>query len=79
LKAFRAYATRAQSFNIAVGRFVIMPDHLHLFVCGPRNFILAEWMKGKARHLECLPRKFKSPSLAAWLLRSSNPNRRKLW
>jgi REP element-mobilizing transposase RayT len=43
LDAFRAYATRAQSFNIAVGRYVIMPDHLHLFVCGPHNFVLAEW------------------------------------
>jgi putative transposase len=26
-----------------------MPDHLHLFVCGPHNFVLAEWMKGLKR------------------------------
>ena len=47
--AFRTYATRAQSFNIAVGRYVIMPDHLHLFVCGPHDFVLAEWVKGLKR------------------------------
>jgi REP-associated tyrosine transposase len=48
-EAFHAYATRARSFNIAVGRYVIMPDHVHLFVCGPHDFILAEWMKGLKR------------------------------
>jgi putative transposase len=26
-----------------------MPDHLHLFVCGPHDFMLAEWMKGLKR------------------------------
>jgi REP element-mobilizing transposase RayT len=48
-EAFQTYGMRAQSFNIAVGRFVIMPDHLHLFVSVPRDFILAEWMKGLKR------------------------------
>src|SRR5688572_20603925 len=48
-EAFVQYATRAQSFNIAVGRFVIMPDHLHFFVCGDDNFTLSEWMKGLKR------------------------------
>lgn len=43
--AFVKYAARAQSFNIAVGRFVIMPDHLHLFVCGDQKFTLSEWVK----------------------------------
>ena len=47
--AFVEYARRAHSFNIAVGRFVIMPDHLHLFVCGDQNFVLGEWMKGLKR------------------------------
>lgn len=47
--AFRTYATRAQSFNIAVGRYVIMPNHIHLFVCGAHDFVLAEWMKGLKR------------------------------
>ena len=47
--AFVRYATRAQLFNIAVGRFVIMPGHLHLFVCGDHNFALSDWMKGLKR------------------------------
>jgi putative transposase len=38
--AARAYADH----NIAVGRYVIMPDHIHLFVCGPDNFELGGWV-----------------------------------
>ena len=35
------FAVRAcAEHNVAVGRYVIMPDHLHLFVCGPDDFIL---------------------------------------
>jgi putative transposase len=32
------------SFNIAVGRYVIMPDHVHLFVRGDHNFRLGPWI-----------------------------------
>jgi len=31
-------------FNIAVGQYVIMPDHVHLFVCGPKDFVLGRWI-----------------------------------
>ena len=42
---FVEFAKRAYSeHNIAVGRYVIMPDHLHLFVCGPDDFELGRWM-----------------------------------
>ena len=30
---------------IAVGRYVLMPDHIHLFVCGPVGFDLAQWVR----------------------------------
>ena len=30
--------------NIAVGRFVIMPDHIHFFVRGPHDFRLGSWV-----------------------------------
>ncbi|MEN3368597.1 MAG: REP-associated tyrosine transposase [Verrucomicrobiota bacterium] len=43
------YATPAESFNIAVGRYVIMPDHLHFFVRGGDDFLLPEWVKGLKR------------------------------
>jgi putative transposase len=31
-------------FNVALGRYVIMPDHVHLFVRGDRNFTLSSWI-----------------------------------
>jgi REP-associated tyrosine transposase len=36
----RAYAEH----NIAVGRYVLMPDHVHLFVTGPDDFDLGQWV-----------------------------------
>src|SRR5262249_14456920 len=43
--AFVAFASQANSQrNIAVGRYVIMPDHVHLFVRGPDNFELGSWV-----------------------------------
>jgi putative transposase len=42
---FRLFAERACSeHNIAVGRRVIMPDHIHLFGCGPDDFELGRWI-----------------------------------
>jgi len=38
--AISAYRDR----DIAVGRYVIMPDHVHLFVCGPHDFVLGPWV-----------------------------------
>jgi putative transposase len=43
--AFVAFASQANSrHNIAVGRYVIMPDHVHLFVRGPDDFQLGPWV-----------------------------------
>jgi REP element-mobilizing transposase RayT len=43
--AFVLFAKRAQcNFNVAVGRYVIMPDHIHLFVRGDPNFRLGPWI-----------------------------------
>jgi putative transposase len=48
--AFRSYALRGlNEFNIAVGRYVMMPDHLHLFVRGGPDFALPKWMNGLKR------------------------------
>jgi putative transposase len=44
-KAFVLFAKRAENnFNVAVGRYVIMPDHVHLFVRGGRSFRLGQWI-----------------------------------
>jgi putative transposase len=46
-QTFVAHGTQAISkFNVAVGRYVIMPDHLHFFVRGDRSFALGQWVKG---------------------------------
>jgi putative transposase len=42
--AFIEFARRAVEFNVAVGRYVIMPDHVHLFVCGDDEFVLSRWI-----------------------------------
>ena len=38
-----------ENFGVAVGRYVILPDHLHLFVQGGRDFVLGKWIKGLKR------------------------------
>jgi len=44
-RGFVAFATNAQrKFNVAVGRYVIMPDHVHLFVCGDATFVFGRWI-----------------------------------
>lgn len=51
-EAFSEYAERgAAEFDVAVGRYVIMPDHIHLFVCGGANFDLGLWVRGLKRAL----------------------------
>jgi REP element-mobilizing transposase RayT len=46
---FRSYCTRAADYNIGVGRYVIMPEHVHLFVRGDAKFELGTWIRGLKR------------------------------
>ena len=42
--AFQEFAVRGlEKKQIAIGRYVIMPDHLHVFVSGPHEFRLEQW------------------------------------
>jgi REP element-mobilizing transposase RayT len=42
---FHAFGVRAEKHNIAVGRYVLMPDHIHLFVAFPMtDLTLSEWI-----------------------------------
>jgi len=44
--AFLLFCTRAQERNVSVGRYVIMPDHIHLFVyLPPTGMILSAWIQ----------------------------------
>lgn len=41
---FRAFCVKAEEHHVAVGRYVIMPDHIHLFVAMPDTGItLSKW------------------------------------
>lgn len=57
----KGYARRGiNKFNVALGRYVIMPNHVHLFVRGDRNFSLSGWVGGLKRAI-CVA--LKSPRL----------------
>jgi putative transposase len=62
-------------FNVAIGRYVIMPDHLHLFVRGDQSFVLGNWVKGLKRAISQafpaeLATRFWQPGFFDHLLRS---------
>jgi putative transposase len=43
--AFCFFCARAQEHDLGVGRYVIMPDHIHLFVAfSPTGLTLSEWI-----------------------------------
>ena len=49
--AFRTFAERGLALNVAVGRYVIMPDHAHVFVRIGRDMTLSRWERGLKQHL----------------------------
>jgi len=50
------FAQRAErDFNVAVGRYVIMPDHIHLFVRGGLDFTLGRWVGALKQALAKVP------------------------
>jgi REP element-mobilizing transposase RayT len=51
MKAFVAFCSSAEQHNIGVGRFVIMPDHAHLFVRGHPEFHLGRWVGQLKQHI----------------------------
>ena len=44
--AFREYASRGLAFHVATGRYVLMPDHVHVFVRIGRDMTLRRWESG---------------------------------
>jgi REP element-mobilizing transposase RayT len=42
--AFRSFCFRAKERHIAVGRYILMPDHVHLFVALPEQDLTLEKM-----------------------------------
>ena len=59
--ALERYAHCAiEKFDVALGRYVIMPDHVHLFVRGGEEFTLSSWVGGLKRTISVA---LKSPQL----------------
>ena len=48
-RAFIDYEERGLDHNVAVGRYVLMPDHTHFFVAGDHEFDLGMWVRGLKR------------------------------
>ena len=48
-RVFINYGERGRDYGVALGRYVIMPDHIHLFVCGRDDFNLGIWVRGLKR------------------------------
>jgi REP element-mobilizing transposase RayT len=42
---FCIFATKAREHDVAVGRYVIMPDHVHLFAAFPHDIALPTWVQ----------------------------------
>src|SRR5947209_6601549 len=50
-RCFVNFAHAALDHGVAVGRYVIMPDHVHLFVAGHYEFVLDQWIRALKRTL----------------------------
>ncbi|MEO5716979.1 MAG: hypothetical protein ABIR29_00215 [Chthoniobacterales bacterium] len=52
--AFLDYGLRAAAHRVGVGRYVLMPNHVHMFLClgAGSACTLGEWMKGLKRNLD---------------------------
>ena len=45
-ETFRSFCLRAEDHDVAVGRYVLMPDHAHLFVVlPPEGLTLQKWIQ----------------------------------
>src|SRR6476620_2186230 len=50
-KRFKAFANIGEQRGVAVGCYVLMPDHVHLFVRGSIDFVLEQWVRLLKREL----------------------------
>jgi putative transposase len=49
--AFVAYCERGLSLGVGVGRYVLMPDHIHLFLRLSLDLSLAQWVRSLKRSI----------------------------
>ena len=48
---FIAFADKARQRDVCIGRYVLMPDHIHLFIQGNSEFVLSQWIRMLKRDL----------------------------
>jgi putative transposase len=60
--AFRSFADLARSRHVLVGRYVMMPDHLHFFVHLPDEIEISTWMKSLKNGLSKTLRDLRHPA-----------------
>jgi putative transposase len=75
-EAFVSYCRKAAYHNVAVGRYVLMPDHVHLFVRGAPEFDVGIWVRGLKRALSS-KRDFWQPGFFDHILRGDESYERK--
>jgi REP element-mobilizing transposase RayT len=46
-----SFASIGEALGVGLGRYVLMPDHVHLFVQGSLDFVLAQWVRLLKREL----------------------------
>src|SRR5204863_480639 len=69
-----------EDFGTALGRYVIMPDHIHLFVSGDFEFVLSKWVTGLKRVISkglCVSGQFWQPTFFDHVLRSEESDSEK--
>jgi putative transposase len=61
------------NFDVAMGRYMIMPDHVHLFVRGDHRFVLSTWVGGLKRAISValVKQRLWQPGFFDYVLRSS--------
>ncbi len=50
-RAFIQFAHKGERHGACIGRYVMMPDHIHLFIRGSDDFILSQWVRMLKRAL----------------------------
>ena len=62
-QAFVTFGERAIDYGVAVGRYVLMPDHIHLFAAfGPNSINLSQWIKSLKNSISKCLRQRGTPS-----------------
>lgn len=75
--ALVTFARVGEASGVGVGRYVIMPDHIHLFVRGGPDFVLTQWIRMLKRTVSNAI-SIEAPHWQGGFFDSPNPTQREL-